>query len=72
MKDIDMEELQEIFAHFDEDGDGRIDRGEFARLVEALGADAPETELDMGFSSIDANNTGQIEFNEFSTWWLGR
>lgn len=72
MKDIDMEELQEIFAHFDENGDGRIDRGEFSRLVEALGADAPETELDMGFNSIDANKTGQIEFNEFSAWWLGR
>lgn len=68
----DMEELQEIFSYFDDDGNGRIDRGEFKRLMEALGAEAPQDEMDAGFDLIDRDDNGAIDFNEFSGWWLKR
>lgn len=66
----DMEELQETFAYFDEDGNGRIDRGEFKRLMEALGADMPDDEVEVGFDFIDSDDDGAIEFDEFAVWWV--
>jgi Ca2+-binding EF-hand superfamily protein len=66
----DREELQEIFAHFDSNDDGRIDRAEFKRLMDALCSDMPEEELDIGFDVIDADDAGAIDFNEFMIWWL--
>lgn len=68
----DMQELQEIFEHFDEDENGRIDRGEFGQLMNALGADAPKAELDMGFDLIDSDDDGEIDFDEFAKWWVSR
>lgn len=68
----DMQELQEIFEHFDEDENGRIDRAEFGQLMNALGADAPKAELDMGFDLIDADDDGEIDFDEFAKWWVSR
>jgi Ca2+-binding EF-hand superfamily protein len=69
---IGIEELMQIFNHFDGDNNGRIDRGEFGRLMHALGADAPEAELDIGFEALDSDRSGTIEFNEFGAWWMSR
>jgi Ca2+-binding EF-hand superfamily protein len=69
---IGIEELMQIFNHFDGDNNGRIDRGEFKRLMQALGADAPDAELDIGFEALDSDGSGHIEFNEFGTWWMNR
>jgi calmodulin len=68
----DIEEIREIFEHFDDDQDGRINRAEFGHLMDALGADAPEDELDMGFDLIDADDNGEIDFEEFAQWWANR
>jgi calmodulin len=68
----DLEELKENFEHFDSDGDGRIDRGEFRRLMGALGADPPADELDIGFDAIDSDDNGAIDFREFAQWWMNR
>jgi calmodulin len=68
----DIEELREIFDHFDADDNGHIDRAEFGRLMDALGADAAESELDVGFDLIDSGDNGTIDFNEFREWWENR
>lgn len=68
----DLQELRENFAHFDRDDNGRIDRAEFKRLMAALGADAPEDELDVGFDVVDADDDGRIDFHEFAKWWMDR
>ena len=39
------DELEETFEHFDDDGDGSIDRDEFADVMDALGADMSSDEL---------------------------
>lgn len=67
-----QKELKDIFAHFDGDKNGRIDRGEFKLLIDALGAGASDEELDIGFDIIDTDNTGTIDFAEFSAWWDNR
>ena len=68
----DLEELKENFEFFDRDDNGRIDRAEFKRLMQALGADAPEDELDVGFDVVDSNDDGAIDFHEFASWWMNR
>jgi calmodulin len=67
-----LEDLIQIFEHFDADRNGRIDRGEFRGLMHALGVKAADTDLDGNFDLIDSGGNGWIEFNEFGTWWMNR
>ena len=69
---MDEEELRENFDHFDRDNNNSIDRGEFAELLQALGAERSEAELQIGFDFIDQNNNGQIEYTEFRDWWCAQ
>lgn len=68
----ELDELRENFNHFDSDHDGHIDRSEFGRLLEALGAGGSQEECDIGFEAIDRDANGTIEFREFSRWWSDR
>jgi Ca2+-binding EF-hand superfamily protein len=69
MREISAEELRENFDHFDANGDGRIDVGEFTRLMAALGGEEPGMDAAIGFSAIDTDGSGLIEFDEFSSWF---
>lgn len=69
---IGIEELMQIFSHYDGDGNGRIDRGEYKLLMAALGAHAPDQELDAGFDAIDEDGNGTVDFHEFKGWWIAR
>lgn len=67
---MDREELAEIYAHFDADKNGRIDRDEFRHLVQdGLEADMTDAEINVGFKAIDRDGNGTIEFDEFVLWW---
>jgi calmodulin len=72
MPRIGIEELMQIYNHFDKDHNGRIDRGEFKELMAALGASAPDDELEARFNAIDQNGSGTIDFHEFKGWWMSR
>lgn len=69
---MDPEELRETFDHFDSDSNGRIDRAEFNRLLDALGAGMSPAEADTGFDAIDSDHSGAISFAEFEAWWGDR
>ena len=69
LTDDQIEELREIFLHYDHNGNGVIDRAEFGALLEALDAQLTEEEIDAGLRAIDDNRNGQIEFEEFIEWW---
>ena len=72
MSDISTEELRQNFDHFDTNNDGKIELAEFAKLLEALDAAEPGEDLTMGFSAIDTDSSGVVEFDEFETWFLDR
>lgn len=72
LDDDDHEEVFEIFKVYDRDGSGGIDRGEFARLLEALGMTPGEEELNIALDVVDANHSGKISWDEFKAWWTNR
>ncbi|MBL8921492.1 MAG: EF-hand domain-containing protein [Myxococcaceae bacterium] len=72
LEDDEHEEVFEIFKVYDRDGSGSIDRGEFARLLEALGQSPGEMELNIALDVVDANHSGKISWDEFKAWWSSR
>lgn len=64
-----LDELRESFDYNDRDGDGRIELGEFAAMLDELEADMAEREVEIGFKDIDTNDDGLIDFAEFVAWW---
>lgn len=72
LDDADHEEVFEIFKVYDRDGSGSIDRGEFARLLEALGMTPGEEELAIALDVVDSNHSGKISWQEFKAWWMDR
>ncbi len=72
MSDISIEELRENFDFYDKDGDGKLGRDEFAGLMETLGMIEPGENPSRGFSAIDTDGSGQIEFDEFVNWFTDR
>lgn len=70
--DAAHDEVFEIFKTYDRDGSGSIDRGELARLLEALGQQPTDTELSIALDAVDANRSGKISWSEFKAWWSSR
>ena len=48
---------------------GCIDRAELKGLLEKLGEELTEEELDAAFKELDADGSGEIEFFEFVEWF---
>ena len=67
-----IEEIREIFSHFDKNGDGVIERNEFATLLAALDASVEPEEIQAGLDALDDNRNGLIDFDEFVDWWSNR
>jgi len=65
----ELGELRETFDYNDRDGDGLIERDEFAAMLDELEADMSEAEARVGFDEIDTNDDGRIDFGEFVAWW---
>ena len=68
----EIEEIKEIFEHFDRDANGIIDVNEFRQILTTLDPDIGADEIDMGLTIVDANGNGMIEFDEFINWWSQR
>ena len=72
LSDEEIEELREIFSHYDKNQNGVIERGEFATLLDALDAGMTPEEVEAGLHALDENHNGTIEFDEFVAWWADR
>jgi len=68
----DMDEILQTFLSFDRDGNGFIDRDEFAELVKVAGASMEPERLEEAFRAVDIDGNGVIDFNEFIRWWYER
>jgi calmodulin len=69
LTDDELEEIREIFSHYDRNGNGVIDRSELGSLFRALDEDMSDEEIEAGMQAIDDNGNGQVEFEEFLAWW---
>ena len=69
---MDNDALRARFAGYDQDGDGRIGLKEFSALLDALGLGYEEPQVLATFTDLDGDHNGQIDFAEFSEWWVGR
>ena len=61
-------DLKLHFDYVDSDGNGRIDKDEFMRLVERLGLKRSDDIVELAFASIDTDENGTIDFPEFRAW----
>merc|ERR1719447_1642545 len=59
------EELSECFRVFDKNGDGMIDREEFALIIRSTGETITEEEIDELLKDGDKNGDGALDFDEF-------
>ncbi len=65
-----IDEVEELFARADEDGDGRISLAEFRGLMLELDRHMRDSAVTSSFLEIDTDRDGRIGFAEFRSWWL--
>jgi Ca2+-binding EF-hand superfamily protein len=63
------EKLKGIFDAIDEDHSGYLDRAELGNLAERAGRHLTDRQLDDAMQHMDADNSGEVEFEEFVDWW---
>eukprot|EP00924_Labyrinthula_sp_SR-Ha-C_P006738 snap_masked-scaffold_29-processed-gene-3.0-mRNA-1 protein AED:0.03 eAED:0.05 QI:0/-1/0/1/-1/1/1/0/172 len=61
----EIQELQEIFNLVDTDGGGSISNEELRELMQTLGINATQEEVDNMVREIDQDANGEIDFDEF-------
>jgi len=61
--------LKQEFDAYDEDRSGYIDVKELKELLEKLGEELSEEELEQAFKELDQDGSGEIEFFEFVEWF---
>lgn len=60
-----IENCRTVFAQFDKESSGSIDRFELRLVFEQLGHKLSEEVLFSMINEVDSSNTGKIEFHEF-------
>jgi calmodulin len=60
-----LAEFRDAFGIFDKDGDGQITAAELGIVLQSLGQNPSEAELQEMVNEIDLDGNGTIEFDEF-------
>jgi len=63
--DQEIAGLKETFLLFDKDGDGTIDTNELENVLRKLGKNPTSTQIMAMIAEADADNSGDIDFDEF-------
>ena len=61
--------LRRAFQKYDRDGSGAIDAGELFLLAKDLGLPLAPEELAAAVDTLDADDSGEIDLDEFVAWW---
>jgi len=65
--------LMKAFKYFDLNDNGTVEPDEFAKAIEKIGIQIPtKSDLDMLFSVYDADQSGSLDYKEFSSALFGR
>jgi Ca2+-binding EF-hand superfamily protein len=59
--------LRKVFNHFDDDGSGSVNGSELKEILNRLNVKLSDKAFDALMLEIDANGTGQMDFDEFCT-----
>jgi len=63
-------DVRATFRQVDTDQSGYIDKDELAAVLQKLGGVVNDEEIDKCYKELDENDDGQIDFEEFSKWYL--
>lgn len=69
MGDITRADVKDAFDAVDTDRGGTLDRQEVRKLSENLGRPVDDSELAKMMSEMDADGSGEVDFNEFYAWF---
>ena len=58
-----------MFDRYDKTGDGRIGRRELVAMCAALGRKLSDEEVAQAMAHLDTDQSGEIGFEEWYTWW---
>lgn len=62
--------LQDLWSAFDTDRSGTLEQDEVAKVITAaFGRKVKDEELKKAFTEMDADGSGEIDFDEFVGWW---
>ncbi len=62
-------EVKRLFDIVDSNKSNFIDKQEMIELLNGLGRDLTEDEINIGFEELDTDKSGQIDFEEFYAWY---
>lgn len=63
--------LQDLWSAFDADGNGTLEQSEVQKVIEAaMERKLTEKELKVAFEAMDDDDSGEIDFHEFTRWWV--
>jgi len=65
LSEEELGEYREIFNLVDRDGGGSISNEELGELMDTLGINASQEEIDLMINEIDQDSNGEIDFEEF-------
>ena len=63
--------MRKVFAKFDVDGNGKIDKTELKQVFESMGKFFPESDIAQMIDSADIDQSGALEYEEFIEVVLG-
>lgn len=69
LTEAQVADIRKEFDFFDRDNNGQIELNEFIELLTVLSPKTKANRVEEGFSLIDTNNDGFIDFEEFLAWW---
>lgn len=69
MKETKIDRIRKEFERFDTDGNGLIDLEEFLGMIDVLYPGTDSSYIEGGFTLMDQNLDGRIDFQEFLGWW---
>jgi Ca2+-binding EF-hand superfamily protein len=70
MEELDeLERLKEIWSRFDVDGDGMLGAQEILAVLRSVGRKVSAEGFKAAMQEIDADGSGEADFDEFASWW---
>jgi len=65
-----LNEFKEVFQHFDRDGNGTLSRIELKAVMQTLGDEPTESDMDQIFAKLDPEKTGGVTFERFTSFMV--